>query len=178
MGKFLTAKSRMQQTDVDGYWKQVDNELYMFDNGVIQMSPRHFWSDGYTFPSILLPITGDRHELDVMPAHQHDVECRFHERIIVNLTLHELIEKGYLRQHNNMTVCENIPKEHLTIEHVNKIDADNRLYDMMLGCGINKFKACTIRLGVVFNLKWGQMGKKSLNEYDLYNEDIGLVNGN
>lgn len=181
MGYFLTDKSRIWQTDVKGRWKLIDNELYLNDDGIIQMCPRYFWSDGYTFPSLLLPITGDRHSLNVLPAHQHDLECRFHERIIVKLTVYDLVTKGFLKnvKRNNMwlTVCEDIPLEHLYIEKVTKRQADNRLEDMMLSVGIPSIKSKAIRFGVRFNINWLRTGKKSLSSYNIYNEDIGLVQG-
>lgn len=181
MGYFLTDRSRIWQTQNEGKWKLVDNELYMNNNGVIQLCPRYFWTDGYTFPSILLPITGDRNSLDVRPAHMHDLECRFHERIIVNLTLIELCRKGYLHKqisHNRqILVCEDIPTKFLTIEKVEKTQSDDRLKEMMLSVGINKLKTNCIRFGVVFNINWSKTGKTSLSKYNIFVDDIQLVNG-
>ena len=49
---------------------------------------------------------------------------------------------------------------------------------MMIACNIPKDKVNIIRFGVFFNLNWYlKTGKKSILEYDIYNEDIGLVNG-
>ena len=181
MGYFLTDRSRIWQTNIDGRWKLVDNELYMNNNGVIQICPRYFWTDGYTFPNILMPITGDKNHLDVRPAHGHDLECRFHERLVVNLTLSELCRKGYLNNktsHNqDILVCEDIPMKYITIEKVTKKQANDRLYEMMRSAYIDEYKAKAIRLGVVFNFNWARTGKKSLSEYNIYKEDIGLVNG-
>lgn len=181
MGYFLTDKSRIWQTNVDGRWKLIDNELYMNNDGKIQICPRYFWTDGYTFPGILLPITGDRNALDVRPAHMHDLECRFHERITVKLSLTELTRGGYLHNinsHNrNIMICEDIPHKYLVIEKVSKTETDNRLKEMMLSCGIKKYKCNAVRMGVFFNINWLRTGKKSLNEYELFVEDVGLVNG-
>lgn len=179
---FLTSKSRIWQTYMDGRWKLVDNELYLNHDGTIQLCPRYFWSDGYTYPSILLPLTGDRHALDVRPAHQHDLECRFHQRIIVHLTLQELVDRGYLRNlyrtpNECLTICEDIPRKHLEIVSTKKRETDDRFRQMMLDVSIDKRKATLIRLGVFFNINWLKTGKADLNDYNLYNEDIGLVKG-
>ena len=40
MGKFLTGKSRVQQTDRKRIWKLLDNEVYKADDGVIYLAPR------------------------------------------------------------------------------------------------------------------------------------------
>ena len=66
----------------------------------------------------------------------------------------------------------------LNIEKVSKTWTDNTFYDMMISCGISKIKAMLIRFGVFFNLNWYlKTGKKSILEYNIYKEDIGLVNG-
>lgn len=178
MGRFITAKSRIQQVDIPGYWKTLDNELYMDDDGKAYIVPRYFYSDGYTFPGLVMAMLGDKHFFDVRPAHGHDLGCRFHEVIEVGLSLTQLKLKGYLRLHNDMVVLDDVPLEYLNVVKKNKTWVDNFFKRMMIAAGMPKDKIRIIRAGVFFNLNWWlKTGKKSILEYDIYNEDIGLVNG-
>lgn len=183
MGRFITARARIEQVSEPGYWRTIDNELFMDDDGYSYLVPRYFWSDGYTFPGIIMAMLGDKHKLDVRCAHGHDLCCRFHERIRVGLSLTQLKLKRYLRTHvdkdgNTIVVCDDIPLEYLIIEKISKTEADNYFKRMMLSCNIPKRQVNIIRFGVFFNINWYlKTGKKSILEYDIYNEDIGLVNG-
>lgn len=177
MGYFLTDKSRIQQTDIDGYWKLIDNELYMDNNGAISLTPRYFWTDGYTFPKLILPFLGDKNKFDVRPCHAHDLFCRFHQRIYVNLSLFQLKQLGFLHAHNNIVVCEDIPVKYLIVDKISKRKSNNLLKEMMLSCKINKRICNIVRFGVNFNFGWRKTGKKDILSYNIYKEDIGLVNG-
>lgn len=178
MGRFITADSRIQQVSEPGYWKTLDNELYIDDDGSCYLVPRYFWSDGYTFPGIIMAFLGDKHFYDVRPAHGHDLGCRFHEVLKVELSLTQLKLKGYLRMHKDMVVCDDIPLEYISVVKKKKTWVDDFFKRMMLACNIPRNKVNIIRLGVFFNLNWWiKTGKKSILEYEIYKEDIGLVNG-
>ena len=179
MGRFITANSRIEQTNMPGYWKTIDNELYLDDSGELILTPRYLWSDGYTFPAWTAPILGDKQKWDVRAAHGHDLFCRFHEKIKVNMSLTVLKLKGYLRTHEGKVIVEDIPLEYLEIEKINKTWADNCFKRMMIATEtIPEDKIKLIRFGVFFNLNWYlKTGKKSVLEYNIYEEDIGLVNG-
>lgn len=175
---FLTSKSRIQQTNKDGYWKLVDNELYIDNNGKVMITPRYLWTDGYTFPGLIIPFIGDKNKFDVRPAHAHDLMCRFHERLIVNLSVKQLMEMSLLREYKNLIICEDIPLNYISIEKVTKEHCDNLLKEMMLSCNISKWTSNIVRFGVRFNLNWYlRTGKKSLSEYNIFINDIGLVAG-
>lgn len=178
MGRFITSYARIEQVQKPGYWRTIDNEVFLDDDNQLYLTPRYLWSDGYTFPDILTPILGDKQEWDVRACHGHDLFCRYHERIRICLSLNELKMKNYLRLHNNKVVMEDIPIEYLSIEKISKTWADNCFKRMMLCCNIPLLKVNLIRFGVFFNLNWWlKTGKKSVLEYDLYHEDLGLVNG-
>lgn len=179
MGRFITSKSRIEQTDLPGYWRTLDNELYLDDDSTLYLVPRYFWSDGYTFPGWVMAILGDKQKWDVRPAHGHDSFCRFHERIRVNMSLTNLKMHNYIHEHKDKIVCEDIPIEYLEIERIPKRWADDCFKRMMLSTeSIPEKTINLIRFGVIFNLNWYlKTGKKSILEYNIYNEDIGLVNG-
>ena len=178
-GRFITAKSRIEQTE-DGYWRTIDNELYCDEDGKIYITPRYLWTDGYTFPGLVMAILGDKNFYDARPAHGHDICCRFHEVIEVELTVAQLKEKGYLRvtKTSGKVICENIPMEYLSIKKVSKTWTDNFLFRMMKACEVPVVQRVLIRFGVFFNLNWWlKTGRKSLFEYEIYEDDLGLVNG-
>ena len=175
MGYFLTEKARIEQTDNPRYWKTLDNILYQDNEGTIYLVPRYFWSDGYSFPRILLSIFGNAY--DVRPSYMHDLFCRFHECIKVTLSIEQLKSLGYLRVHEDKIVCENIPNCFLEILPITKWDCDCIFKRCMLSCNISERLAETIRFGVLFNFNWINTGKKSLLEFMLYKQDIGLING-
>ena len=181
MGRFITAKSRMEQTE-NGYWKTIDNELFLDDDGSLYIVPRYFWSDGYTFPGIVMAILGDKNFYDARPAHGHDLGCRFHQVIRVTLSLAQLKMQNLLRTHEDKDgvkiICEDIPLEYLSVEKKSKNWVDNFFKRMMKAAGVPKLQRYLIRLGVFFNFNWYfKTGKKSILEYNIYEEDIGLVNG-
>ena len=178
MGRFITANSRIEQTNMPGYWKTIDNELYLDDSGELILTPRYLWSDGYTFPAWTAPILGDKQKWDVRAAHGHDLFCRFHECVKVNLSLSQLKHMELLTLHKGKVVCEDIPIEYLSIEKVSKTWTDECFKRMMKAAGVPKVQRNIIRFGVFFNLNWWlKTGKKSILEYNIYEEDIGLVNG-
>ena len=181
--RFITSKARIEQTDIPGYWKTIDNELFLDSDSQLYLTPRYLYSDGFTYPKIIMAILGDKHYLDVRCAHGHDLFCRFHQRIRVNKSLTVLKMEGYLRTHidnkgNSLVVCEDIPIEYLEVETISKKWADDCFKRMLLSCNVSQKQANILRIGVIFNLNWYlKTGKKSILEYDIYNEDIGLVNG-
>lgn len=178
MGRFITSKARIEQVNEPGYWRTIDNELYLDDDSNLYIVPRYFWSDGYTFPGIIMAFLGAKHKFDVRAAHGHDLFCRFHERVRVSLSLTSLKMKGYLHEHEGKIVCEDIPLEYLQVEKVSKKWTDDCFKRMMIACELPKDKIRIIRFGVFFNLNWFlKTGKKSILEYNIYEEDIGLVNG-
>ena len=181
MGQFITENVRIEQTNKLGYFKTLDNELFMDDDGTLILTPRYFWTDGYTFPRLVMVILGDKNRYNVRPAHGHDLFCRFHQCIKVKLSLTQLRMMGLLREHNGKTVCEDIPLEHLEITSISKWDADETFKRMMKACEINSITRNIIRFGVIFNIGWfldllfGKVG--DIANYDLYNSDIGLIEG-
>lgn len=178
MGRFITAKARIEQVDYKDYWRTIDNELYLDDNGDLFLTPRYLWTDGYTFPNFVMAILGGKNSIDTRPCHGHDLGCRFHELIRVNMSLTQLKLQGYLRTHEDKVVCEDIPIEYLSIDKASKTEVDDLLKRMMIACNIPNWKVKLIRWGVNFNINWWlKTGKKSILEYDIYNEDITLVNG-
>jgi hypothetical protein len=149
----------------------------MDDDGTLYLTPRYFWTDGYTFPRLVMVILGDKNRYNVRPAHAHDLFCRFHQCIKVKLSLTQLRLMNLLREHNGKMVCEDIPKEHLEIAPISKWETDELFNRMMKACNIDNRTRRTIRFGVFFNIGWYLDKVGDLTNYDLFNRDIGLING-
>lgn len=156
MGRFLTGKARVQQTDKKRIWKLLDNEVYKADDGRIYLAPRSMYSDFYTIPSWCAVLAGSPVDYDARGAHIHDEMCYCHESLLIALTEEELKEKGYLRYSEKvgMWVCEDVPAEYLAKEKVSKYKANNILYECMRAAGENWLNCILIRLGVSMNLRW------------------------
>lgn len=178
MGRFITAKARIEQTEQCGYWKTIDNELFLTKDNTLVLTPRYLWTDGYTFPLILVPFLGDKNAYDTRPCHGHDLYCRFHQVLVVNQSLAWLKLNNYIREHDGKIICEDIPLEYISVKPIKKRQADDLFKEMMLACNIPTKKVNIIRFGVNFNINWYlKYGHKSILEYNIYEEDIGLVNG-
>lgn len=156
MCKFLTGKSRVQQTDLQGVWKLLDNEVYKANDGKIYMAPRNMYSDFYTIPALVAFIAGSPVQYDTRCCFVHDQFCYNHEALLVTLTEEELKEKGFLRysEKNKMWVCEDIPAEYLCKEKIGKCKANNLLYECMRAAGENWLSCALVRTGTSLNFNW------------------------
>ena len=176
MGYFITEPSRVEPTNIANYSRMLDNEVYMSNDGKISITPRYFWTDGYSGPKLIRTLIKNKN-LDLRPAHGHDLFCRFHQRLFVDLTLYQLRYKGYIHEYNDKIICEDIPDKYLHAEIINKKTANDLMKEMMLACNFSISQTSLIRLGICFNFNWRNTGKRDIMTYDIYNEDIGLVNG-
>lgn len=171
-GIFLTSKSRLEQSNEDGKWFLIDNELFMDNDGSIYLAPRYYKTDNYTIPSWVAWIAGDKAEFDVRPAHQHDVNCTYHKKIKVKLSIAQLRKMNFLRGHKDLVVCEDIPIQYLEVLPCSKTEADNRFKRMMIATGcITNFRANLLRAGVFFNVGWWLEKPKELNLNCLYKKE-------
>ena len=156
MCKFLTGKSRLQQSDRKRVWRLLDNEVFKANDGTLHMAPRNMLSDNYTIPLWMAAIAGSPVDYDTRCSHIHDQVCYSHEALIINLTEKELRDKGYLRfsDKKNMWVCEDVPAEFLTKREMGKMEANNLLYECMEAAGEPLWSSLIIRVGTIFNAGW------------------------
>ena len=156
MGKFLTGKARLEQTDRKRVWKLLDNEVYKANDGDIYIAPRNMYTDNYTIPLWISALAGSPVDYDTRCSHIHDSMCFLHHAILINLTEKELRDKGYLKfsEKNNTWVCEDIPVEYLYKRKVGKMEANNILYECMEAVGAPLSDRVKLRLGTIFNIGW------------------------
>ncbi len=159
--KFLTYKTELQQLEEDKKWYTLHNQLFLDEDDSILLVPRYFITDGYTIPPMFALIAGNRMEIDIRPAVEHDIECKYRKIIKVNLTIDELRSKGLLRHHLKeetnelIPVCEDIPLEFLTFEDVEFKEATKRMRRMMSSIkSISKYKMNIISSAVWLNVGW------------------------
>ena len=156
MCKFLTGKSRLQQSDRKRVWRLLDNEVFKANDGTLYMAPRNMLSDNYTIPLWMAVIAGSPVDYDTRCSHIHDQVCYSHAALIINLTEKELRDKGYLRfsDKKNMWVCEDVPAEFLMSKEMGKMEANNLLYECMEAAGENWWSSFILRVGTIFNIGW------------------------
>ena len=170
-GAFLTGKSRFEQTDIEGIWKTLDNQLYLDEDNTLFLVPRYFLTDGYTIPNWIAWLGGSKMQWDTRCSTQHDFECKFHKVIIVNLSIAQLKKMKFLKEKDGMTICENIPKRFLKIQDTTFNQTNSRFKRMLKASGISPLRLNILRAGVNFNIGW-LWSKQELNVDDIYNKEI------
>lgn len=169
MAKAITYKSRLEQIK-PRLWQLIDNELFLLDSGRVVIAPRMLKTDNNTNPF------GDNDISDVRASHIHDLGCRYHSLIYVNLSLDELIEKGLLRlksksgqnSYCDIWVCEDIPINYLSVERVTFSEINSIFKQILLACNTGKCLTYVMRFAVNFNIGWLFSGKKPLDLNKLY----------
>lgn len=153
--EFLTSKSRLGQTAIEGIWYTLDNQLFKDIDGVIYLAPRNTLTDGYTIPSIFHILVGGKFMHDVRACIQHDFECYYHKVIKVDLSVIQLRQKHLLKYENNMWICEDIPLEYLTVADTRFAQTNSR-FKRMLDCltNIKDWQRKIISSAVNLNAGW------------------------
>lgn len=176
MGIFITGKAACIQSDVDGKWFTLHNQLYLDNNNELIFVPRYFVTDGYTIPDWVSFLGGDNMKWDIRPAIGHDFECKYHAYIKVNLSVANLREKGFVKtikkDNKSITICENIPVEYLEVVKTTFNQTNSRFKRMMkaVNC-IKAWRLNMMRFGVNFNIGW-LFPKPMFDLSKLYKETI------
>lgn len=155
MSEFLTSKSRLVQTNIEGIWYTLDNQLYKDYDGNIFITPRLTLTDGYTIPSVFHFLVGGKFMHDVRACIQHDFECYYHKVIKVNLSIVQLRKERLLKYENDLWVCEDIPLEFLSVQDTTFKETNQR-FKRMLKClyNMSKWQKTLIGNAVNFNIGW------------------------
>ena len=178
---FLTYHTITAQGEEADLCYTLHNQLFKDTDGTIYLVPRYFETDGYTIPYWLAWIGGGKKKWDMRPAIGHDLECKYHQAIVVNLTEEELRSRGYL-YHKEKTigdkvliipVCEDIPIKYLTVKKSTFNQANSRFKRMMKATGqLKAWRVNMMRLAVNFNVGWAFSGKTKINLENLYKSVI------
>ena len=166
--KWLTDKSRLEQTNEPNKWLMIDNELYYDDDGTIYLTPRNYITDNYTIPDWIAWLGGNKSKYDVRPAHLHDFVCQFKQAIRVKIPECELRRLRYVRTFHDKIVCEDIPLRFLELTPFTKWETDCLFKRAMKSTKTIPAKVYNLyRGGVFFNFGW--LGKhKAFNLNKIY----------
>jgi len=171
---FLTAKAEMEQTEKDGIWRTLHNQLFMDVDGQIYLVPRNYLTDGYTIPSWIAWLGGGKMQWDIRPSIGHDFECQYHQELVVKLKLEELSQKGFLRNHTTpdnkvILVCDNIPAEFLELRNTTFKNVNAKFLRMMQATRAIKAWRSKLMFGAVhLNVGWLASGKKPFDLSKIY----------
>ena len=163
MTKFITCASRTEQLPEKGMYKLLDNELYLDDDYLIYLAWRGYRTDNFTWIK--------NSNWDIRCSHGHDVGCQYHQVVRVNLTESELWSSGLLHYHKGKIVCEDIPKEFLSVINISGHWINNLFYRMLRDADCPKTPKHIQKLyraGVSFNLNWFTTGKEKIDLDNLY----------
>lgn len=170
--KWLTDNVRLEQTDKNGIWKTLDNQLFQDEDGRIYLAPRYILTDGYTIPNWIAWLGGSKMQWDTRCSTQHDLECKYAQVIVVTLTEWQLRRLRYLKVYNNKIVCENIPKKYLFVKKTTFNETNNRFKRMMMtSFNIPKWRVNLMRFAVNFNFGWHSC-KDSIDLNKIYKEEL------
>ena len=155
MAEFLTDKSRIGQTNIEGIWYTLDNQLFKDDDGRIFLTPRNTLTDGFTIPNIFHFLVGGMFKHDVRCSIQHDFECYYHQALVVNMSVVQLRKAQLLDFKNNMWICEDIPLQFISVVETTFEETNSR-FRRMLKClnNIPKWQRTLIGNAVNLNVGW------------------------
>lgn len=162
---WLTDKSPILQSNIPNKIETLYNQIYYID-GVAYYIPRGLIADGYT-----IPFNVDKCKRDVRPSNLHDIGCKFHQLIIIDLPI-RYIENTHLYDVDDMTVCKDIPIEQLKVIPVSFNRCNDLLKLSMQDVNIPKHICNLYRLAVNLNLNWLFTGKDKIDLNKLYKSNI------
>lgn len=170
MTKWITSKSPTIQSDIPNKHITLHNQLYLLKNKVY-LIPRNTLTDNYT-----MPFGIDKDKYDVRPSHLHDIACKYHQVIIVDLPLEDIINK-FIYTINNKVYCIDIPIKYLKVINVSFKDTNKLLYKSMLDTNtIPKYICKIYYIGVFFNINYINTGKTNINLDNIYNSILYTTN--
>lgn len=162
---WLTDKSPIIQSNKPNKIETLCNQVYYCD-GNAYLIPRGTLTDNYT-----IPLGINKSKWDARPSHLHDIGCRYHQLILIDIPLYRLTEK-YLRYIDGKLICDDIPIEYLKVLNITFNKCNNLLKRAMEDLSIPKWVCNTYRLGVNFNIGWLFTGKNNIDLNNIYKNNL------
>ena len=162
---WLTDKSPILQSNIPNKIETLYNQIYYY-KGDAYLIPRGLITDGYT-----IPFGIDKTKRDIRPSSLHDIGCKFHQLILIDLPLHTIVDK-YTEDIDDMTIAKDIPIEHLKVIKVGFNKCNDLLKESMKDANIPDNICRLYRLAVNFNLNWLFTGKEHIDLNKLYKDNI------
>ena len=162
---WLTSKSPILQSDKPNKIETLYNQIY-YHEGIAYFIPRGLVTDGYT-----IPFNVDKCKRDIRPSNLHDIACKFHQLIVVDLPLRYL-DNTYIDDIDGIEVAKDIPIEQLKVVDVSFNKANKLLKESMKDLLIPKSVYNLYYFAVNFNLNWLFTGKEKIDLNKLYKDKI------
>lgn len=162
---WLTDKSPILQSNIPNKVETLYNQVY-YDKGNAYLIPRGLITDNYT-----IPFGINKSKYDGRPSHLHDIGCKFHQVILIDIPVYTLMDR-YLYDIDDMTVCKDIPIDKLKVLGVTFNKCNNLLKESMKDAGIPAKAYNLYRFAVNFNVNWLFTGKDKIDLNKLYKENI------
>lgn len=166
MGKFLTSPADIRQTNKKGIYEVTENELYRDDDGSIYLVWRGFRTDNFTWIN--------SSDWDIRCSHGHDVGCKYHQVVKVQLTEEQLRKLGLLYNKGHKVFCRDLHPLMLSVKNVSGHWINNFFYRMLKSADCPKTPKhiqLLYRAGVSFNLGWFWTGKNKIDLKKIYDEE-------
>ena len=166
MSSWLTDKGGCIQDDTPNRVVTETNQLFC-SNGVVYLIPRNTVTDNYT-----IPFGINKTRWDTRPSHLHDIGCRYHKVLVVDLPL-DVIYSDYLYIEDNKVRCKDIPIDNIIVKGISFKECNDLLYKAMMALGNIPKPICKLyRLGVNFNLNWLFTNNNLLYINTIYNNKL------
>lgn len=163
---WITDRGSMVQSDEPNRVITTTNQLFYY-RGTIYLVPRNTVTDNYT-----IPLGINKSKWDVRPSHLHDIACRYHAVLVVDLPI-EILYNKYLYLDNNNLLCKDIPVEYIKIVNITFNECNNLLYNSMICLqNIPKYICNLYRLAVNFNINWLFTNNNLLYINTIYNNKL------
>lgn len=162
---WITDKTPILQSNIPNKIETLYNQIY-YNQGNAYLIPRGLITDGYT-----IPFGIDKTKRDIRPSSLHDIGCKFHELILIDLPIYTIMDR-YTEDIEDMTVGKDIPIEHLKVVKVSFNKCNNLLKESMKDLHIPKSIYNLYRFAVNFNLNWLLTGKEHIDLNKLYKGNI------
>lgn len=139
------------------------NQVLYYD-GTLYLVPRKTETDNYS-----IPFNINKNKWDERPSHLHDIGCRYHQVIIIDLPL-EILYTNYIEiDKDNNIICKDIPIEYLKVIDIDFNTCNDLLYKgMEVISNIPKYVTKLYRLAVNFNINWLNTGKNKIDINNIY----------
>lgn len=132
--------------------------------GKLYLVPRNTVTDDYTTPFGI-----NKSKWDTRPSHLHDIGCKYHQVIEIDLPLEVLFNEYIYLDKNNKAICKDIPIEYLKVVDISFDECNNLLYEGMNAISsIPNYVCKAYRLGVNFNINWLFTGKNKIDLNTIY----------
>lgn len=162
---WLTDKAPIIQSNKPNKIETLQNQVYYLD-GTAYLIPRKLITDNYT-----IPLGINKSKWDTRPSHLHDIGCKFHQLIVIDIPLYTLTDR-YIRYIDGRVICDDIPINKLKVVDVKFNKCNDILKRAMKDCSIPDYICNLYRLGVNFNLNWLFTGKSKIDLTKIYKSNI------